>query len=180
MDVSAKLVAEVGVDGVKTSEIARRAGITLASLYRYFPNKTAIFKRLVERMFEKLRPNLDNFLKEFDLDNGLDQLVDTYAGFYRSEPGYAQLWSGIQAIPELAELDMDDLHENARLIADGAQRMLPHIDRETLHAIAMVVARSTGAILRLELEETEMAADLQRELKLMLKSYLQMRLAPPA
>ena len=179
LDIAAELVAEVGVDGVKTSEIARRAEITLASLYRYFPNKTAIFESLARRQLTRLRGDLANFLEDFDLDRGLEALIATYARNFRNEAGYAQLWAGIQAIPELAALDLEDLHENARLIADSLHPKLPHLDHGEITHIAMVVARSTGAILRLGLLEEDSAPMLQRELELMLKAYLRDRLAPP-
>ena len=109
LDVTAEMLQEVGVDGVKTTEIARRAEIKLASLYRYFPNKNAILKSLAERQFERLKPIMASFLQNFDLDDGLDKLIDVYADFYRNEPGYMELWAGIQGVPELNQLDMDDL-----------------------------------------------------------------------
>lgn len=178
LDVAADLVAEVGVDGVKTSEIARRAGITLASLYRYFPNKTAILKSLAHRQNERLRPNLTSFLEDFDIDRGLDELIDTYATRFRDERGYAQLWTGIQAIPELAELDLEDLRENARVVADALAKKLPHRDYEELISIGMVIARTTGAILRIEAKEETRPNDLQHELEIMLKAYLSQRMMP--
>lgn len=178
LDETAKLLTEVGVDGVKTSEIARRADITLASLYRYFPNKAAIFKSLVLRWFDKIRPQMGSFLEEFNLDESLDKIIDTYARFYREEPGYAELWSGIQAIPGLQELDLEDLRISARMIADKTGEIMPHIPSQDMLVIATVVNRAAGAILRLELIETEMSEDLHRELKIMLKAYLKSRLAP--
>ena len=40
---------ELGVDACSTEEIARRAGVSIGSVYRLFPNKAAIAEALAER-----------------------------------------------------------------------------------------------------------------------------------
>ncbi|CAM2066920.1 TetR family transcriptional regulator [Sulfidibacter corallicola] len=177
LDVAAQLVQEVGVDGLTTSEIARRAGIKLASLYRYFPNKNAIIKSLAERHFVNLRPYLQEFLENFDLETGFDRMIDAYARFYRSEPGYMELWSGIQANPELNQLDLEDLEQNVSIIVTRAGDMFPHLDEDTLKAVAMVTTRSCGAVLRLAMTaEPKQAEIMLEELKHMVKSYIMSRM----
>lgn len=176
LDVTAQLVREVGVDGVTTSEVARRAGIKLASLYRYFPNKNAIIHSLAERHFSNLRPYLEQFLENFDLEEGLDAMIDAYAQFYRSEPGYLELWSGIQANPELNQLDMEDLNQNVALIVSRAQHLFPDLSEQELAALAMVTTRSAGAVLRLAMTVSEdQAAVMVAELKMMVKCYIRQR-----
>ena len=177
LDVTAEMLQEVGVDGVKTTEIARRADIKLASLYRYFPNKNAILKSLAERQFEKLAPSMASFLEDFNLEEGLDQLIDVYVEFYRNEPGYTELWSGIQGVPELNQLDMDDLYKNARMIVVQLHQKVPHIPEQELMAVALMVTRSCGAILRLAMTTDEATTQrLVAEVKLMVKQYLRARL----
>lgn len=179
LEVTANLVREEGLDGVKTTEIARRAGIKLASLYRYFPNKNAVLRSLVEFQFEKMRPKLDRFLDEFDLQHGIENIIDAYASFYQSEPGFIELWSGLQAIPELHQLDLEDLHYNADRISQKLEPLLPHMERRELHTIAMMVTRTAGAILRLTLTiDPEEAKPMIVELKTMVGKYLRQRLAP--
>ena len=101
LSVATDIICEVGIQGTKTSEIARRAGISLPSLYRYFPNKSAIIKSLAEQHIEKLDTLMKGFVENFDLDEGFDQLVDLYAEFYRSEPGYKEIWSGVESMPSI-------------------------------------------------------------------------------
>ncbi|CAM2007482.1 TetR/AcrR family transcriptional regulator [Acanthopleuribacter pedis] len=176
LDVTAQLVQEVGVDGITTSEVARRAGIKLASLYRYFPNKNAIIRSLAERHFQNLRPYLEQFLEDFDLEEGLDAMIDAYAQFYRSEPGYIELWSGIQANPELNQLDMEDLKQNVVMIVSRAKHLFPDLSEDELAALAMVTTRSAGAVLRLAMTVDEHQATVMvSELKIMVKSYLHQR-----
>ena len=39
LDATAALLDEVGFDAITTNLIAERAGVNVASLYKYFPNK---------------------------------------------------------------------------------------------------------------------------------------------
>lgn len=41
--------AEKGYAGTKTEEIARKAGVTIGTLYRYFPTKEALFEAAVQQ-----------------------------------------------------------------------------------------------------------------------------------
>ena len=45
-----EVISSEGVQGLTTANIARRAGISEANLYRHFENKEAILKDLVERV----------------------------------------------------------------------------------------------------------------------------------
>ena len=176
---TAALISELGVQNSNTSDIARRAGISLPSLYRYFPNKAAIIKALAEQHIAKLNDILQSFLQDFDLDQGLDQLIDLYAAFYRSEPGYKEIWSGVEAMPELQELDLGELYDNARSIAAKANPLFPHVGEQQMWLIAVMLPRACGAILRLAMTmEEAQAKPLLTELKRMVNVYLTERLRP--
>jgi AcrR family transcriptional regulator len=48
-----RILARDGVDGLTTARIAEAAGISVGSLYQYFPNKEAICGAMIERMVEQ-------------------------------------------------------------------------------------------------------------------------------
>lgn len=49
LDAAAYILAERGLDGFTTNRVAERAGVNIASLYQYFPNKAAILDALQTR-----------------------------------------------------------------------------------------------------------------------------------
>ena len=55
---AAGIFHEQGVDSTSMSAIARQSGMSLASLYRYFPNKAAIVHAIAERHVEKMEQAL--------------------------------------------------------------------------------------------------------------------------
>jgi TetR/AcrR family transcriptional regulator len=47
MEAAAELLGKRGVDGATTAEIARRAGVTEKTLFRYFPSKQDLVRRVL-------------------------------------------------------------------------------------------------------------------------------------
>lgn len=178
LNCTIELIKEVGVQGLKTSEIARQAGISLPSLYRYFPNKTAIIKALAEQHIQKLDGILQTFLTDFDLNEGFDHLIDVYAEFYRSEPGYKEIWSGVESMPELQELDLGELYDNAERLSVKAKSRFKGLEDERIWLICVMLPRTCGAILKLSMTMEEAQSQmLLSELKLMVKAYLRERIS---
>nr|WP_246023607.1 TetR/AcrR family transcriptional regulator [Nocardia yunnanensis] len=52
LDAAAQVFAEFGYGAGTTNRIADRAGVSIGSLYRYFPNKDAILRALMDRHLE--------------------------------------------------------------------------------------------------------------------------------
>ena len=50
LDTAAVLLDEVGVDDFNTNLLAERAGVRVRTVYRYFPNKSAVILALAERV----------------------------------------------------------------------------------------------------------------------------------
>lgn len=53
LDATAATLAERGLDHTTTNHIAERAGVSIGSLYQYFPDKNALVEALLERMAEE-------------------------------------------------------------------------------------------------------------------------------
>lgn len=71
-----ELGAERGLERVQMQDVARRSGVALATLYRYFPTKTHLFASLLddqaERLATRVRPPLPG---EDPVDRAADLLV---------------------------------------------------------------------------------------------------------
>lgn len=50
LDATATTIAERGLDNTTTNHIAEKAGVSIGSLYQYFPDKQALVEGLLERM----------------------------------------------------------------------------------------------------------------------------------
>src|SRR5436305_11462528 len=60
LDAAEQILGDVGADGLRMREVARRAHLPIASVYHYFPSAPAIIRVLVERMLAELREVLSD------------------------------------------------------------------------------------------------------------------------
>ena len=92
---AAEDIAADDVATMTTSSIARRAGISVGSLYQYFENREDI----VERLFERYRSDLEEMMNQTlaarsvtSLHEGLGTIADAYVEFVRARPAFRVLW----------------------------------------------------------------------------------------
>src|SRR3954466_5834980 len=59
---TARVLVEEGYDRASTNRIAQAAGVSIGSLYQYFPSKEALVAALVESHVERMRDSLSQTL----------------------------------------------------------------------------------------------------------------------
>jgi AcrR family transcriptional regulator len=59
LEATAQVLRSEGVDAATTNAIAERAGVSIGSVYQYFPNKRALFEELAARHVAALRAHAD-------------------------------------------------------------------------------------------------------------------------
>ena len=55
LEAAGNIFAEKGFDAATTEEIAERAGVSIGSLYQYFPNKEALFEAIADQYLARSR-----------------------------------------------------------------------------------------------------------------------------
>jgi AcrR family transcriptional regulator len=78
LEAAARILAAAGPEGLTTNRIATKAGVSVGSLYQYFPNKEAIARALMEREIdnaESVRPVILDDL-ETPLERRVEALVN--------------------------------------------------------------------------------------------------------
>lgn len=159
-----ELIGERGVDAVSMREIADAAGVPIAFIYDYFPDRNALLWTLVAEPLERFE---QEYLARIVAAESVEALTeaavsgfDTIAAALRNEPAIVRIWSGVQANPVLAELDRA---QNARLadaLADRLQALVPDIDRRAVHRRALLFCHlaSTAIDLALGMEGDDVDA----------------------
>jgi AcrR family transcriptional regulator len=87
IDAAAHILVEAGEAGLTTNHIAERAGVSIGSLYQYFPDKTAVLAALFERhhadivaVFAQAR------LSGCDLEADLRAIIDAAVAAHQVDP----------------------------------------------------------------------------------------------
>ena len=81
LDAAARIFHEQGYAGATTNDIAAEAGVSVGSLYQYFPNKDALLVALTKRHIEAATAGLAELLNGMDADPGLDAIIGSVVDF---------------------------------------------------------------------------------------------------
>lgn len=80
LQAAAEVIAEYGYAAGTTNRIAARAGVSIGSLYQYFPNKDAILGALHARHQEEVEPIITEFMAR--LANPAHPLAETFNAMF--------------------------------------------------------------------------------------------------
>lgn len=58
LDATARVLVRDGYDGLTTNAVAAAAGVSIGSLYQYFPNKAALVAALIDRHVEAMNASI--------------------------------------------------------------------------------------------------------------------------
>jgi AcrR family transcriptional regulator len=97
LDAAEELLTREGASGFSTVRVAEAAGISVGSLYRYFPDKEAIVEALAVRYwsdFEDLVGAVIAADEREPLDEPMRAIIDVLATGFRAHPGFLALWFG--------------------------------------------------------------------------------------
>ncbi len=113
LQTTAALLDRVGFDDLTTILIAKEMGISVGTLYHYFPNKQSILYALGERWLEQqttaLNTIADHPLEDLSLEDFIELAFKQLLTSYREQRGLLPLVQAMWAVPELR--DLDDRHD---------------------------------------------------------------------
>lgn len=113
LEETADLLTSSGLEKLTTNHIAKAAGMSVGSLYRYFPNKQAIIYELYKRWLAEVREGLTTFRDSITLDESSESIEErmfsTIYGDIDGELDFSdlevELGKAMQLYPELQEID---------------------------------------------------------------------------
>ena len=151
--VATALIAERGSDSLRMSEIAELAGISIGSLYQYFPDKSAIIRTLAERYNAQgrvcVQASFDIITHENQLKTALRHVVDDFYAMYLMEPAMRDIWGATQADKGLQEIEATDAAAHASMLCDVLTRLRPKAARGPLWTLALLTMQLVATTVRL-------------------------------
>jgi AcrR family transcriptional regulator len=92
LNAAARIFHEQGYAGATTNDVADEAGVSVGSLYQYFPNKDALLVALTRRHIESTTADLAFLLSQMNANVGFDTILRRVVDFL------------------VEQHDLDDLH----------------------------------------------------------------------
>lgn len=97
MDAAAAVVDEIGYERLTTAMVAERAGASIGTVYRYFPDRIAVLQALgarnLERALSRVTDEAAN-VKHSDWVSALTASMNILVQAFRDEPGFRSLRVG--------------------------------------------------------------------------------------
>ncbi len=142
LSTATALIAASGSDALRMSDVAQQAGVSIGSLYQYFPDKAALIRALAERYNEAGRhctaTELDAVQQPDELPGAMLRILDGYFAMFQAEPAMRDIWSGTQSDKALQAMDAEDGRWHAARLAATLRRLHP--------ALAAPVADQAGPV----------------------------------
>ena len=97
LDAAAAVIDEIGYERLTTAMVAERAGASIGTVYRYFPDRIAVLQALGARNLERALSRVTDEAANVKHDDWLSALhgsMDVLIEAFRNEPGFRSLRVG--------------------------------------------------------------------------------------
>jgi AcrR family transcriptional regulator len=178
LDTAAECIAEVGYEAVTTNAIAEQAGISIGSLYRYFPDKDAILRGLSVRHLEQVQEIYGRVLTEdvarLPLEEVIDRIVDPFVELHLACPAFKQILLGSDISADIACASEEVYKEIDERMVTFFQQAAPNLDEQQARLVATVCEAQVKALLSLITCDSDQTfcEQITAEMKRMLFNYL--------
>jgi len=182
IQAAVEVLVDKGLQGFNTNIVAEVAGVNVATVYHYFPDKNSILRELFDRN-EAVRigffvEHLALLPTTTDLYGWMTTSIETLLRFRRQEPAGSVLRRAWRAVPELTELEEQRNAELVVAIQAALAKRFPHQSAARLKVVAHITLTSTVGVLDEYTHQQRSHALVTRELGTMLVGYLE-QLADP-
>lgn len=178
VDAAALLFADHGFEATTTEAIAAAAETSIGSVYRFFPDKRAIFRAVAERAMarvdELFAERIVASITELEWHELLGRAIAVFTHLHEHDPASRALLANTQLYDEYQEADEAQL----RRITDVTEGIIglwaPTLDAETRAVVATMVVETIFGIIVLGQRQSPARREAMVEhLELMLRRYLE-------
>jgi AcrR family transcriptional regulator len=185
LDTAEQLLIRDGAPGLTTTALAREAGISVGSLYQWFPDVDAVLRGLVKRYGAEYQDVAARFAAQAVREPPEDPAAAALAVFadaFRARPAFRALWFGGLRTEELRDVARGALAPIGEAFATVIAAQNPAASPALVATVAEMFVLVADALLRQAFRRDPQGDDaLLAEASLLLRVYLEARLtASPA
>jgi AcrR family transcriptional regulator len=131
IQATARVLIEDGYDRASTNRIAQAAGVSIGSLYQYFPSKEALVSALVDEHVSRMLSVVEQAAEgaPSDLPGNTRRLMESMISAYRIDPRLHHVLC--QEVPKIGELKR--IYEFEQKLAEQVRGRLHTLRHEIRH-----------------------------------------------
>lgn len=177
-EAAVQVLLKEGKERLTTRKVADRAGVSVGTLYQYFPNKSALLQAVLRDHLEGVARAIDGMCGEWKggtLDEMATALVE---GFLKAKLHRVEVSRALYFVSDDvggAEIARRSMARNVAAVAGLLESARERLTEDPQVVAAMVLAAMTGVsrrILEAKLRDGELVA-MRRGLTTMVRTYLQ-------
>jgi len=155
LKVAKKLIGEKGVDMVTMREIAVETGGPIASVYQYFPNKSAILATIYAQFCHDMEAEQDRLLATLHQpDDPLrvaKQVLEIYFLAIQNDPAFLDVLIAVQADKALMDIDIAASRRMAERFSALAAHAVRPERQEAFKRVCFLMVQVSHCAIRLAL-----------------------------
>jgi AcrR family transcriptional regulator len=171
-----ELLDTAGYDSLGTTEIARQAGVSTATLYRHFEDKHQILQHLVRDLHGELsaaaRATFKRLERDTDWREPISALVHQTYALRMAQPGGRTARRTLHACAALREWDRSQERALARSLGQALRKRAPALATEGAQQVALTTLTAVMALLDLACQEPKQARKVLEEAVTLAQRYL--------
>ncbi|HZG30023.1 MAG TPA: TetR/AcrR family transcriptional regulator [Ensifer sp.] len=180
LQAAQKMIGEKGLAAVSMVDIASASSMPLASVYHYFPNRTAVMAELYRRFSDRFQMRIEDILASVrsaeDIFHATDAIVDRYFEILKNEPAIQDLLNAVQADKDMLNLDIAQTRVQAAAFSKAARHLVADHHRENFERSVYLLFQLAGGAVRLALfqggvEGERIVADFKRLIRSQLAEF---------
>jgi AcrR family transcriptional regulator len=155
IDASIRLFSKMPFDKVGMRDIAAEAGLSPASIYRYFSNRDDLFAEALWREGQTIGQEIKR-LKEADVDVSIEQIASTFVNYLLEHSTFFEMMTHFMITGKIGEKALEKFNKAERKLLDvfdelfvgmgatGEVRLLSHAFFASLNGILITFRNYPG------------------------------------
>jgi AcrR family transcriptional regulator len=177
LSTAQRLIGEKGLAALAMVDIASASSMPLASVYHYFPNRTAVIAELYRRFSGRFQERLKDILRSIetapDIRRSTDTIIDAYFDMLKGEPAIQDLLNALPADKETLNLDIAHTRAQAAAFSARTQQLVEERYREDYTRSVYLLFQLAGGAVRLALlQGAEDGERIMADFKRLIRSQL--------
>lgn len=176
LTATTRILTEEGYDRFTTNRVAELAGVSIGSLYQYFPNKEALIVALVEHHAKEMEQLAEHYLGGLENSSVIDvlgQIIKAVLAAHAVNPKlYRVLHEQVPRSQVMRQSDDANMEKTLRLFLSQRRDQL---QSKNLDLTVFIVGRTIKALLygaTIDRPELLNNGELEQEIMTMLSAYL--------
>jgi len=149
LEAATRILNRDGLAGFNTNRVAEVAGVSVGSVYQYFPNKDALLVALTKRHIESATVGLADLLSGLTAESGFDVVLRRVVDFLVEQHELDDLHLLVMhRAPRTHEINVELDRARSQLVDLTSQLLMPRIDDPQRRALIarMVVATIDASV----------------------------------